>query len=42
MRVIKRVTNSAEHGHPQGDHAVTQDTSKDYEDERQQFVRLAA
>jgi len=38
MRVTKRVTNSAELGHPQSDQAEKQDTSKDYEDERKQFV----
>ncbi|WP_460101473.1 hypothetical protein [Sessilibacter sp. MAH4] len=40
--MTKRVTNSAEFGHPRSDQAEKQDASKDYEDERNQFVRLAA
>ncbi len=42
MRVTKRVTKSAELGHSQSDQAEKQDAKKDYEDERNQFVRLAA
>ena len=42
MRVTKRVTNSDELGHQRSDQAEKQDAIKDYENERNQFVRFAA